>query len=84
MVFGQIQKNRNSENRRIFTGDLWWVWVNLNHRPDPYQNCRHWSRAENLRLPLSFAGAVICFNGETEPGRLRTGRHFSDFATSES
>jgi len=57
--FGQIQKNRNSENR-IFTGDLWWIWVNLNHRPGPYQNCGHWSRAKNLRLPLSFAGAIIC------------------------
>src|SRR5258708_29465024 len=28
-----------SENRRIFTGDLnWWAWVDLNHRPRPYQS----------------------------------------------
>jgi hypothetical protein len=26
-----------SENRRINTGILWWAWVDLNHRPRPYQ-----------------------------------------------
>src|SRR5580700_3375538 len=26
-----------SENRRVFTGDEWWAWVDLNHRPRPYQ-----------------------------------------------
>jgi hypothetical protein len=29
--------NRKSENGRINTGDLWWAWVDLNHRPRPYQ-----------------------------------------------
>ena len=24
-------------NDRINTGDLWWAWVDLNHRPRPYQ-----------------------------------------------
>jgi hypothetical protein len=24
-------------NTRINTGDLWWAWVDLNHRPRPYQ-----------------------------------------------
>jgi len=27
-----------SENRRVFTGGFeWWAWVDLNHRPRPYQ-----------------------------------------------
>jgi hypothetical protein len=26
-----------SENDRINTDDLWWAWVDLNHRPRPYQ-----------------------------------------------
>jgi hypothetical protein len=26
-----------SANNRINTGDLWWAWVDLNHRPRPYQ-----------------------------------------------
>ena len=26
-----------SENDRINTGDFWWAWVDLNHRPRPYQ-----------------------------------------------
>ena len=26
-----------SENDRINTGELWWAWVDLNHRPRPYQ-----------------------------------------------
>jgi hypothetical protein len=29
--------NRKSENNRINTGNLWWAWVDLNHRPRPYQ-----------------------------------------------
>jgi hypothetical protein len=28
-----------SENGRVFTGDEWWAWVDLNHRPRPYQEC---------------------------------------------
>jgi hypothetical protein len=28
-----------SANDRINTGDLWWAWVDLNHRPRPYQYC---------------------------------------------
>jgi hypothetical protein len=24
-------------NNRVNTGDLWWAWVDLNHRPRPYQ-----------------------------------------------
>jgi hypothetical protein len=28
-----------SWNHRINTGDLWWAWVDLNHRPRPYQDC---------------------------------------------
>ncbi len=34
--------------------DSWRAWVDLNHRPHPYQNCGHWSRAKNLSLPPSF------------------------------
>ena len=34
--------------------DSWWAWVDLNHRPHPYQNCGHRSRAKNLSLPPSF------------------------------
>jgi hypothetical protein len=37
MVFGQTRENYNIENRRVFTGYLWWAWVDLNHRPRPYQ-----------------------------------------------
>jgi len=39
----------------------WWAWVDLNHRPRPYQNCGHWSRPKNLRMAPSFAGVAICF-----------------------
>ena len=39
MVFEQTRENRNRENRRVFAGDLWWAWVDLNHRPRPYQGC---------------------------------------------
>ena len=27
-----------TENDRINTGYLWWAWVDLNHRPRPYQS----------------------------------------------
>jgi hypothetical protein len=31
-------RNGKSENSRVFIGDLeWWAWVDLNHRPRPYQ-----------------------------------------------
>jgi hypothetical protein len=36
-VSGQSRENLNSENRRVFTCDLWWAWVDLNHRPRPYR-----------------------------------------------
>jgi hypothetical protein len=35
-----------SENGRINTGDLWWAWVDLNHRPRPYQDCGRSSPAK--------------------------------------
>ena len=31
-----------TENDRINTGDCWWAWVDLNHRPRPYQYCGRW------------------------------------------
>ena len=34
--------------------DLWWAWVDLNHRPRPYQYCGHWSRAKNLPSPFRY------------------------------
>src|SRR6267142_6024134 len=33
----EIPEKGKSENGRINTGDLWWAWVDLNHRPRPYQ-----------------------------------------------
>jgi len=35
--FDEGTASEKSENRRINTGDLWWAWVDLNHRPRPYQ-----------------------------------------------
>jgi hypothetical protein len=35
--FERIPENVESPNDRINTGDLWWAWVDLNHRPRPYQ-----------------------------------------------
>ena len=35
--FAEIPEYGKSENGRIDTGDLWWAWVDLNHRPRPYQ-----------------------------------------------
>ncbi len=32
-----MRRSAKSENDRINTGDLWWAWVDLNHRPRPYQ-----------------------------------------------
>ena len=29
--------SEKGENHRINTGDFWWAWVDLNHRPRPYQ-----------------------------------------------
>jgi len=37
--FDEGTASEKSENRRINTGDLWWAWVDLNHRPRPYQYC---------------------------------------------
>src|SRR5580692_3649743 len=42
-----------SENGRINTRDLWWAWVDLNHRPRPYQGplrCYMHSIIFNLRV----------------------------------
>ena len=33
---------------RAKTGE-WWAWVDLNHRPRPYQYCGRWSRSVILR-----------------------------------
>jgi hypothetical protein len=38
-----------SENRRVYIGDEWWAWVDLNHRPRAYQYCGPWSRSVILR-----------------------------------
>jgi hypothetical protein len=47
-IFGKFLANSFSRvnatggrirNTRINTGDLWWAWVGLNHRPRPYQYC---------------------------------------------
>ena len=35
--FDEGTASEKSENHRINTGDLWWAWVDLNHRPRPYQ-----------------------------------------------
>ena len=35
--FSESPATGKSENHRINTGDLWWAWVDLNHRPRPYQ-----------------------------------------------
>ena len=37
-ALGESPASRKSENHRINTGDLWWAWVDLNHRPRPYQD----------------------------------------------
>jgi hypothetical protein len=48
-IFGKFLANSFSRvnamgdgirNTRMNTGDLWWAWVDLNHRPRPYQECR--------------------------------------------
>jgi hypothetical protein len=46
--------------------DLWWAWVDLNHRPRPYQYCGHWSRAKNLRSPFRY----FDFRVTTRRGRI--------------
>jgi hypothetical protein len=33
----EIPEKGKSENGRLTLGDLWWAWVDLNHRPRPYQ-----------------------------------------------
>jgi hypothetical protein len=32
-----IPRKGKSANHLVFTGDEWWAWVDLNHRPRPYQ-----------------------------------------------
>ena len=44
-----------SENDRINTGDLWWAWVDLNHRPRPYQG-------RGQRVNLLWPVAVPLYN----------------------
>ena len=36
-ALGESPASRKSENPRINTRDLGWAWVDLNHRPRPYQ-----------------------------------------------
>jgi hypothetical protein len=36
-VFSSEHLKGKSENHRVFIDDLWWAWVDLNHRPRPYQ-----------------------------------------------
>ena len=33
-----IPRKGKGENSGVFTGDEWWAWVDLNHRPRPYQS----------------------------------------------
>src|SRR5882762_11484525 len=69
----EIPEKGKSENGRIDTGDLWWAWVDLNHRPRPYQghlwcymhsNYRVWvvhsalDRMLGHVLPIKFADVV--------------------------
>ena len=37
--FDEGMASEKSDNHRINTGDFWWAWVDLNHRPRPYQDC---------------------------------------------
>jgi hypothetical protein len=53
-LFDEGTAREKSENHRINTGDFWWAWVDLNHRPRPYQYCGHWSRAKNLRSRFRY------------------------------
>ena len=34
----EVAADGTIENHRINTGELWWAWVDLNHRPRPYQD----------------------------------------------
>lgn len=36
--FDEGRASEKSEYHRINTGDLWWAWVDLNHRSRPYQD----------------------------------------------
>ena len=37
-LFNEGAASSKSQNHRINIGDLWWAWVDLNHRPRPYQD----------------------------------------------
>ena len=41
-AFDAVLQNAEIANHRIDTGDLWWAWVDLNHRRRPYQGSAVW------------------------------------------
>jgi hypothetical protein len=48
--FDEGMASEKRENHRIHTGDSWWAWVDLNHRPRPYQDSVVRSY-KNLQVP---------------------------------
>ena len=49
-LFRRRYGSEKSENHRINTADFWWAWVDLNHRPGPYQDSVVRSY-KNLQVP---------------------------------
>ena len=74
-IFGKVlanvfllgsQATGKSENDRINTGDLWWAWVDLNHRPRPYQGSVVRSY-KDLQVPRGLPKTA---QGRTRPLKL--------------
>ena len=70
VIFGG-QKNHNVSYGLLYSGN-WWVWVDLNHRPHPYQGCAltNWatdpvfmarSAPSRLRTIINFKSLMITF-----------------------
>ena len=65
--FDEGTASEKSENRRINTGDLWWAWVDLNHRPRPYHGSvvRFY---KNLQVPRGLPNTAQVIQGHSNCG----------------
>ena len=64
--FEEGTASEKSENHRINIGDLWWAWVDLNHRPRPYQDSVVRSY-KDLQVPRGLPKTA---QGRTRPLKL--------------
>ena len=65
--FDEGMASEKNENHRINTGDLWWAWMDLNHRPRPYQDSVVRSY-KNLQVPRGLPKTAQVLQGHSYCG----------------